>query len=241
MPSNIPHSDSTGRDPRAGRAGSGEGRRAVLVWDLPLRVFHWLLAVLVAAAYFTWRFDWMAWHAWCGQAVLALVLFRLAWGVMGSDTARFSRFLAAPGAALRHLAHLLRREPDTQCGHNPAGGWMVVVLLLLLLGQSLSGVIVNNDVADDGPLTALMPAWLANLFTSMHVYVWDALLAAIVLHLLAIGLYAALKGQNLVRPMITGVKSLPASQSQPRIAGIAAALVVFCLSAGAAALIAGLA
>jgi len=241
MPSNIPHSDSAGRDPRAGRVGSGEGRHAVLVWDLPLRVFHWLLAVLVAAAYFTWRFNWMAWHAWCGQAVLALVLFRLVWGVVGSDTARFSRFLAAPSAAIRHLARVFRREPDTQCGHNPAGGWMVLLLLLLLLGQSVSGVIVNNDVANDGPLTAWMPASVANLLTDMHGYLWDALLAAIVLHLLAIGLYAALKGQNLVLPMVTGVKSLPASQPQPRIAGIAAAFLVFCLSVGAAALIAGLA
>jgi cytochrome b len=137
---------------------------------------------------------------------------------------------------MRHLAHLFRREPDTQCGHNPAGGWMVLLLLLLLLGQTLSGVILNNDVADNGPLTAIMPAWLANLITAMHVYLWDALLVAIGLHLAAIVAYAVLKKQNLVRPMIIGVKSLPASQPPPHIARIGAALLVLGISAVVAAL-----
>ena len=77
---------------------------------------------------------------------------------MGSETARFARFLASPRVAARHLARLFRREPDEQVGHNPAGGWMVLLLLALLLGETLTGIVVNNDVADEGPLTEMMPA-----------------------------------------------------------------------------------
>ena len=119
--------------------------RDVIVWDLPTRAFHWLTVALVAGAYVTWRFNWMDWHAWCGDALLALLLFRLVWGFVGSDTARFARFLASPRAATHHIARLFTREPDTQVGHNPAGGWMVLLLLALLLGQTLTGVVDNND------------------------------------------------------------------------------------------------
>jgi len=114
--------------------------RIVEVWDVPIRLCHWLIAVLVAAAYATWRLNWMEWHSRVGSLLLALVIFRLLWGVFGSDTARFSRFVAAPRTALRHLAQSLRREADRQVGHNPAGGWMVLLLLALLLAETLTGV-----------------------------------------------------------------------------------------------------
>ena len=97
--------------------------RTVLVWDLPTRLFHWLTVTLMLAAYITWRIDWVNWHALVGEALLALVLFRIVWGFVGSDTARFARFLASPYVAIRYLARLFRREPDMQVGHNPAGGW----------------------------------------------------------------------------------------------------------------------
>jgi cytochrome b len=193
--------------------------RKVLIWDLPTRLFHWLTAALVLAAYVTWRLDWMDWHAKAGEAVLALVGFRLLWGFFGSETTRFSRLLASPRTAMRHLAHMLRREPDRQAGHNPAGGWMVLLLLALLFGETLSGLYVANDVADQGPLTELVPAQIANTITALHWIFWDALLAAMALHVLAILVYAAAKGQNLLTPMIVGVKSLPADVPQPHITG----------------------
>ena len=104
----------------------------VLVWDAPIRLFHWLSAALVAAAYATWRLNWMVWHGRIGDALLALLLFRLLWGFFGSQTARFSRFLTSPRIAVEHLRYALLREPDRQVGHNPAGGWMVLFLLALL-------------------------------------------------------------------------------------------------------------
>ena len=218
---------------RAGASGAkiaascgGGAMREVLIWDAPTRLFHWLTAILVAAAYATWRFDWMDWHVWIGYALLALVVFRLLWGFVGSETARFASFLTAPRAAFGHLAHVFRREPDREIGHNPAGGWMVLLLLALLLGESLSGLYVNNDVAVEGQLTESVPAPISNLIDALHTYLWWVLLAAVTLHVLVVALYWAAKGQNLVLPMITGRKTLPPEMRAPAFAGPLRALLV---------------
>ncbi|GAB2890776.1 cytochrome b/b6 domain-containing protein [Paralcaligenes ginsengisoli] len=212
--------------------------RLVQVWDASTRLFHWLVVLLVAAAYLTWRLNWMDWHVLIGETLLALVLFRLLWGCFGSETARFSNFLASPAAALRHLRHLFRREADLQVGHNPAGGWMVLLLLALLLGETLSGLYINNDIADQGPFTEWVSAPLANAITALHEILWDALLVAVVLHVLAIALYAVAKGHNLLRPMLTGRKPLPASIAAPRLAPPVRALLLLALAAAMAALLA---
>jgi cytochrome b len=210
----------------------------ITIWDVPTRLFHWLTVVLVAAAYATWRLNWMSWHVWIGYALLVLVLFRLLWGFFGSETARFSRFLVSPNAAAHYLHHVLRREPDRQVGHNPAGGWMVILLLALLLVETLTGVYVNNDVADVGPWTAMVPAPVANLVTDLHAVFWQALLAAIALHVVAVAVYWAVKRQNLVLPMISGRKMLPAPARAPAMAGPTRALLLFvCGGVAAAALV----
>ena len=226
------------RDPEPG--GSGRRGRIVRVWDLPTRLFHWIAVLLMALAYATWRLNWMGWHERLGEALLALVLFRLAWGFVGSDTARFTRFLATPAAAWRHLAHALRREPDAQAGHNPAGGWMVLLILALLLGETLTGVFVANDVADVGRFTAMTPAGIANAIDAAHTLLWDALLAAIALHVLAIIVYGFVKGQNLVWPMIAGSKRLPNSVPPPHLAGAARAVLVLAAAVAVAIAIARL-
>ncbi|MGC2410448.1 MAG: cytochrome b/b6 domain-containing protein [Methyloceanibacter sp.] len=216
---------------------SSSGRK-VLVWDTPTRLFHWLTVALVVAAYVTWRLNWMDRHAQVGDALLALLLFRLLLGFFGSETTRFSRFLASPRAALRYLAHMFRREPDRQAGHNPAGGWMVLLLLALLLGETLTGLYVANDVADVGPFTELVAAPIANAITVLHLIFWDALLVAMGLHVLAILVYAVAKGHNLVLPMITGRKILPDNVPQPRMIGASRVLLLFGCSVAAAATIA---
>lgn len=185
------------------------------------------MVALVAAAYISWRLNWMDWHARIGYAALTTVLFRIVWGLVGSDTSRFARFVGSPRAALGHLRHAWRREPDAQPGHNPAGAWMVLLLLALLLAETATGLYVADDVADEGPLTALVPAAVANAITHLHRTLWDALLAAVALHVLAIVAYAVVKGQNLLRPMLTGSKRLPQSVPAPRLAGtLRAALVL---------------
>jgi cytochrome b len=207
-------------------------RRPVLVWDAPVRLFHWLAFVLVTAAYVTYRLNWMDWHVWVGETLLALVIARLLWGCFGSETARFRSFVASPAGALRHLRHLFRREPDVQVGHNAAGGWMVLLLLALLLVETLSGLYVNNDIADEGPLSEVVPAWLANGISALHALAWDVVLAAVVLHVLVIALYAVVKGHNLLRPMVTGYKLLPSSFDAPRRTPVLLALLA--LGVGAA-------
>jgi cytochrome b len=209
--------------------------RKVLVWDAPTRLFHWLAVALVVAAYTTWRLNWMDWHAWAGDALLTLLLFRLLWGFFGSETARFSRFLVSPGTAARYLAHAFGREPDRYAGHNPAGGWMVVLLLALLFGETLTGLYVANDVADEGPFTQITPPQIANAITALHSIFWDALLAAVALHILAIVVYALAKRHNLLFPIITGRKMLPVSVPPPRMAGPTRAVFLLACSGLAAA------
>lgn len=213
-------------------------RRSVLVWDAPTRLFHWLVVVLVTAAYVTLKLNWIDWHVRVGEALLALLIFRLLWGCFGSETARFRRFLASPAAALGHLRHLFRRDDDTQVGHNAAGGWMVMLLLALLLIETLSGLYLNNDIADEGPLSEWVPAWLANAIASVHALGWDVLLAAVVVHVLVIALYAVVKGHNLVRPMLTGYKPLPPSVAVPQQRPTWLALVLLAVGAAVVTLLA---
>jgi len=190
--------------------------RRVLVWELPIRLFHWALVVLVAGAYVSWRLNQMDWHVWIGYAALTAVLFRILWGFFGGECARFRRFVTGPRAAVTHLAHALRRAPDHQVGHNAAGGWMVLMLLALLLAETLSGLLISNDIADEGPLTELLPSRLANAITAMHSICWNLLWAAVALHVLAIVFYALVPRHNLLGPMLSGRKSLPLDIAAPR-------------------------
>jgi cytochrome b len=221
-----------------GNAPRCEAAEGVIVWDRPTRLFHWLTVVLVLAAYVTSRFNWMDLHALAGEALLALLLFRLSWGVVGSETARFTSFLSSPQTAIRHLAGVVRCNPGEQVGHNPAGGWMVMLFLALLLGEVFTGIVVNNDVANEGLLTEVVPPRLLNTITDLHSLLWNALAVAVALHIVAITIYAA-DGHDLLRPMLTGRKRLPQHSTPPQLASSILAVAVFGLSAIAAALFAG--
>ncbi len=178
-----------------------------MVWDLPTRLFHWCAVLLVVAAYVTARLNWVLWHSRIGYVLLGLLLFRLLWGLFGSETAQFSKFLAWPSAAIRHLMRALRRDADAEVGHNPAGGWMVMLLLALMLGQTLTGLYVGNDISDEGPLTEYVSAPVANLIDAMHdLIIWDALAITAAIHVLAILAYLVVKRDNLITPMVTGRK-----------------------------------
>jgi cytochrome b len=201
------------------------------VWDLPTRLFHWLIVVLVAGSYVSRKLHAMPVHYLLGYTMLALLLFRLVWGFAGSETSRFSRFLVSPLEGLRHLARWRVREPDTEVGHNAAGGWMVLLLLLVLAVQVGSGLFAHDRNNNEGPLAKYVSeAWRTQLST-IHSVNWNIVLAAIILHVLAVASYAVFKRQNLVRPMITGKKRLPAITRAPRMASPLLALLV--LAAGA--------
>lgn len=225
------------RESEGRAAGMNGASRIVYVWDAPTRLFHWLVTLLVIAAYTTWRLSWISWHEIVGEALLALLLFRMLWGFLGSETARFSSFLVAPQAALEYLLRIPRREPPGRAGHNPAGGWMVLFLLILLFGETLSGLYIANDIADVGPFTEIMPASIANAIDGLHAIFWQALLAATTLHLLAVFVYVVLLRQDLVVAMITGKRFLPRGVAAPRIVSpIRAVLLIALSAAGAAAL-----
>jgi len=205
----------------------------VRVWDLPTRLFHWAIVLLVAFSWLAQKLDWMDWHKLSGYAVLTLLLFRLAWGFVGSETARFRQFLASPRAALRHLAHLPRREPDHQVGHNAAGGWMVLGLLGLLAVQVGTGLFANDDVLTEGPLADTVDKSTSDWLSHIHVVNFRLIKLAVAAHILAVLTYAVLKRHDLVRPMLTGRKRLPAELPPPRMASPWLALLLVVLAAGA--------
>lgn len=198
----------------------------VRVWDAPIRLFHWAVVLLVALSWTSQHYDWMQLHFVSGYTLLAALLFRLVWGLIGSDTARFSRFLRSPLAALRHLAELRRRAPDTEIGHNAAGGWMVLVMLLLLAVQVGTGLCANDEISVEGPLAHVVGSGWSNWLSHIHHLNFDLIEIVIVLHLLAIITYRLL-GHDLVRPMVTGWKRLPATMSPPRMASAGLALGIF--------------
>jgi cytochrome b len=203
--------------------------RRMKVWDLPVRLFHWALVVLIFFAWGTQEWDHMNWHVWVGYSILTLLLFRVVWGFVGSDSARFVWFLRSPFAALRHLAHLWRREPDREIGHNAAGGWMVLVMLALIGMQTGTGLFANDldDGGDDrGPLMHLVDKDQSDWLSHIHALNFKLIEWVIVLHVVAIALYAVLKRHNLVRPMVTGTKLMPADVVAPRMVRPVWALVV---------------
>jgi cytochrome b len=212
-----------------------ELRVPVKVWDVPTRVFHWAVVLLVGFSWLSAKQNWMDWHVVSGYAILTLLLFRIAWGVIGSETARFSRFLVNPSMALRHLRHLNRREPDCAIGHNAAGGWMVLVMLLLLCVQAGTGLYANDDVLTEGPLAETVSKGTSDLLSHIHVLNFKLIEIAVLLHVVAVAAYGVLKGQDLVRPMVTGWKRLPGDPPAPRLANPLLALVVVAAAAGAVA------
>ncbi len=202
------------------------------VWDLPTRLFHWAIALLIPASYISAKTGHFDLHLRFGYTMLALLLFRLVWGVIGSDTSRFGRFLVSPIAGLHHLRDWRRREPDTQVGHNAAGGWMVLLMLLLLAVQVGTGLFANDGLGvTAGPLARRVTEHASDVLSLVHAITFKLIAVTIALHLLAIGIYAVVKRQDLIRPMITGKKRLPAATRAPRLASPVLALLVLALAA----------
>lgn len=188
------------------------GEIGVRVWDLPVRLFHWLLVLLFAFMFFTGKSgsDWMEWHMRTGYAILALVLFRILWGFAGSTYARFSNFLAGPATCLGFAKKLLARAPVPYAGHNPLGGWMVLVLLLALLFQTGSGLFANDDLLSEGPLASLISKAMSDRLSTLHSWNFNLLLLLAGVHLIAVLYHAGFMKENLIGAMFTGVKQLPA-------------------------------
>lgn len=200
----------------------------VKVWDLPLRLFHWLLVLCVVGAIVTIQFkgEWMVWHERFGLAIIGLLSFRLAWGVLGSTHSRFTSFFPTPGRLLDYL-----RGRWQGLGHNPLGALSVFALIGLFGFQAVSGLFTNDDIAFSGPLRNLISSSLSNDISSLHRRAEDFLYILVGLHVLAIIVYR-LRGKKLVGPMLHGYKQVPHEQAEPARGGGWVALVISLAVAG---------
>nr|WP_249138927.1 cytochrome b/b6 domain-containing protein [Actibacterium sp. MT2.3-13A] len=181
------------------------------MWDPALRLFHWALVVCVVTSWGLGRFgpSIMTLHFYFGYAVIALLTFRLIWGLFGPASARFSHFLYGPGATLRYAAQIPRRAPSYWPGHNPVGALSVFALLAVLTAQAATGLFADpDDFINVGPLADMVSREAALGAASWHYRLSLAVLALVGLHLAAIAFYRLWKGEDLVRPMITGRKAV---------------------------------
>lgn len=208
------------------------------IWDLPTRLFHWTLAACVIALVFTAKVSGssaaMEWHYWLGYATLALLLFRLVWGVIGGHWSRFSSFVYSPVTLLRYLKGQDPR-PELHAGHSPTGALSVFAILAIVGTQALSGLFIYDDISFYGPLTNWVSNDTISLATRWHVEWGQWLVIGIaVLHVLAIVFYRLVKRQNLVTPMIVGDKRLtsPLPASRDGIGPFITALVVMAACSG---------
>ena len=166
----------------------------ILVWDLPTRLFHWLLAGTFAGAWLSADSErWIDLHVTLGYTFAGLIAFRLLWGFIGTRYARFSSFVTGPRPVLAYLASILKMKPQHHVGHNPAGGWAVIALLGLGMVTALAGLLTYNDYGGH---------WLEEL----HEGAASAMLGLVFVHIGAVLFSSLLHRENLVRAMLTGRK-----------------------------------
>jgi cytochrome b len=187
------------------------------VWDIPVRVFHWLLVALIVVSFTTAQIggNAMRIHELSGFSILALVLFRVLWGIFGSTYARFSDFVRHPRQAIEYARSLRRGRSAFYAGHNPLGGWMVVALLLCLLVQTATGLFANDDVMTEGPLFDWVSKRTSDILSRIHEVNVYVLLALITLHVAAALYYLWGKRENLILPLFTGRKQVREAQDVP--------------------------
>jgi len=209
----------------------------VRVWDIPIRLFHWSVVALLCVSWFSADQGYMRVHLVSGLTLLSLLLFRIAWGLVGSTTARFSNFLHPPRRVVGYLRDLAGGSKIFHAGHNPAGGWMVLALIAVLLAQVATGLFANDGVRFHGPLALLVSEDASTRLTDIHGLIFDLILILVWCHVVAVGFYLLVKGDNLVWPMVTGKKHRTRLPAELNIAftRLYIALLLLAVSAGIAA------
>jgi len=174
-----------------------------LVWDLPTRLFHWLVVLSIIGSYTTATLGtvWMPWHMRLGYFMIGLLIFRVIWGLIGPRHARFVNFIKGPTSIVAYLKGM-----SQSVGHNPMGAGMVVLMLVLLAVQATTGLFSTDDIAFVGPYYPSVSHDLGEKLTGIHHKNFNLILAAVVLHLSAIIFYTFVKKERLVSAMIHGYK-----------------------------------
>jgi cytochrome b len=170
------------------------------LWDLPVRVIHWLILLLLPASWWTAEEGYQDVHQYLGLTLLVAVLTRLCWGLVGSPQARFVDFLRGPKSVLAYF----RGAPNGTPGHNPAGGWSALLLWMLLLAQALTGTVNSDDVLFTGPFYYVFDSDVSDFLAALHEPIFNILLGFVALHVLSVIFYERRRDQRLLRPMIFG-------------------------------------
>jgi cytochrome b len=201
--------------------------KSVLVWDVPTRLFHWLLAVFVMISFVTGNIggNAMQYHQLSGYMVLALLLFRIVWGLIGSRESRFVKFVKGPAAVVLYAKTFLRSNATPYLGHNPLGGWSIVAMLLALLVQACTGLFANDDIITEGPLFDWVSKATSDWLTKIHRLNQAVIIGLVCVHVLAILFYFFYKRENLITPMITGAKQCNGFAPRPAAGSTWAAMV----------------
>lgn len=202
------------------------------VWDLPSRLSHWAMAVLLVAQIGSGQYGLlpMSVHVWMGYALLAVVLFRVLWGVVGSESARFAHFLSGPGAVLRYLRGLPQARPSYWAGHNPVGGWSIVLMLALMLAQAGTGLFADDRGEVRGPLAERVAPETARMLTQIHEILHWPLLVIVLAHVAASIYYRVHKRENRIGAIFGDGRLELQADPALRFAGPVRALVVLAIS-----------
>jgi cytochrome b len=185
-------------------------KKIIRVWDLPIRVFHWLLVLCITGSIVSVNLggNAMQWHAYFGYSVLTLLIFRITWGFVGSRYARFTSFFPS----FKNILHYLQGKSPRALGHNPLGALSVFALLLVLSIQALTGLFVDDEIAFQGPFAKYVSNLTVSLLSKVHYWNHWLIYALITIHIAAIIYYQKFKGEDLIKPMISGDKEIDPSE-----------------------------
>ena len=185
-------------------------KKTIRVWDLPIRLFHWLLVVCITGSFVTINLgdEFIQWHAYFGYSILTLLIFRIIWGFVGSTHARFTSFLPTKKAIVDYLSG---RSPRV-LGHNPIGAISVFALIFVLCVQVFTGLFVDDEVSFQGPLAKYVSDSISSFLSEIHEGNQVVILTLIVIHVAAIIFYKKFKGEDLIKPMIGGDKEIDPSE-----------------------------
>ncbi len=205
--------------------------KQVKAWDWNVRIFHWLLLMLVINAWVTAEFGdmEMKWHQINGLSILFLVSFRIFWGLLGSSTARFTRFIYGPGKMRAYLSATRSGKAQKYLSHNPLGGAMVIALLFMLATQVTTGLFSSDGMFASGPLSDRVSENMSEQFSELHEIGFICLLVLVIFHVSAVLFYLVKHKDNLIKPMLNGYKMAAEYEDGKEMQPVSAWRTVLCL------------